>query len=497
VKALRLASVTAVLAAHIVLAAPFADAVQGGTLDGGPRFMWQTNGTVFALAVVDGVLYAGGDFTSVRPPGSPPGTNEVPREHLAAFTEGGKLLPFHPGLDGRVSSLAGSADGSRLYAGGQFQHVGNVYRNHVAAFDTATGLLVSSWRPSVNGPVTALATRGAAVYLGGNFTSVSGASRSRLAKVDAAGSLLPWTPTADGPIYAIAVSKTQDGWRILVGGNFFHLDGRSQAKIGSVGPILGALKRWDFQPVPTTGKVKTIVVDAAGNAYAGVESTGTYLFEGTFSAEAATGAERWLDDCKGATQSIVLVRNFLYVGSHMHGCSGVEGGPVETNPRTWHHLVAEDPASGAIEHFFPNTNGNPLGPRALATDGTQLFVGGDFGRVNNQPRQGLARFGPPPPDTTPPGRPAEPSATSPSKGTVRVTGATVNDFDDGALTYDLFRDCVGARVDRVVVTSVPWSHPAYTLEDTGLTSGSHHSYCVTVSDGTSVRRSPPVTLTVR
>src|SRR5207247_10588713 len=140
-------------------------------------------------------------------------------------------------------------------------------------------------------------------------------------------------------------------------------------------------------------------------------------------------------------------------------CRGVDGGPPETSPRTWHHIVSEDPATGAVQHFFPNTNGNPLGPRAMATDGTQLFVGGDFGRVNNQPRQGLARFGPPPPDATPPARPAAPSATSPSKGVVRVTGKSVNDIDDGALTYSLMRDCTGSPVDLGVVTSAPWSQP--------------------------------------
>jgi hypothetical protein len=250
------------------------------------------------------------------------------------------------------------------------------------------------------------------------------------------------------------------------------------------------LEPWDFQPVPTTGQVKTIVVDGAGNAYAGVESTGTMLFEGTFSTVAATGAERWLDNCQGATQSIVLIGPYLYVGSHMHFCSGVDGGPPETNPRTWHHLVAEAPATGAIQHFFPNTNGNPLGPRVLATDGTRLFVGGDFGRVNNKPQQGLARFGPPP-DTTPPGAPAAPSATSPSAGTVSVSGSSVNDFDDGALTYRLYRDCSGSQVAQAMVTSEPWAHPTYTLTDSGVPSHTTHAYCVKVTDGTFTRTSPP------
>ena len=47
--------------------------------------MWQTNNTVWALDVANGVVYAGGQFTSVRPPGSALGTGEVARNRIAAF----------------------------------------------------------------------------------------------------------------------------------------------------------------------------------------------------------------------------------------------------------------------------------------------------------------------------------------------------------------------------------------------------------------------------
>jgi hypothetical protein len=469
-----------------------AHAVQGGTLDGGLKPIWQTNGTVYALAVVGDVVYAGGGFTSVRPPGSPSGTNEHSRRHLAAFSAAtGTLLGFSPDLDGRVSSMAAGPNGGRLYVGGRFRHVGNAFRNHLAAFDTKSGSLVSTWKPGANAPVTALATNGKAVYLGGSFTSVAKQPRSRLAAVSVSGSLLPWTPDADAIVYAIAVVETSVGTRVLIGGKFDRLAGVTQHKIGSVGPVTGAPKRWDFQPVPSAGQVKTIVVDQAGNAYVGVETAEAHRFEGTFSAVAATGVKRWLDDCQGATQSIVLLRGHLYVGSHVHGCNDVAGGPAETDPMTWHHIVSENPATGAFQHFFPNTNGNPLGPRVLATDGVRLFVGGDFGFVNTRQQQGLAKFGPPPPDTTPPGKPAQPTTVSPTTGVVAVAGRTVNDLDDGALSYGLLRDCEGSELDAVVVTSEPWSHSSVTLRDRGLPSGSKHTYCIRVSDGTSARTSAP------
>ena len=48
--------------------------------------MWQTNNSVQALAVANGVVYAGGDFTRVRPPNTATGApSEVVRNRIAAF----------------------------------------------------------------------------------------------------------------------------------------------------------------------------------------------------------------------------------------------------------------------------------------------------------------------------------------------------------------------------------------------------------------------------
>ena len=46
---------------------------------------WQTNAPVRAIAVVGGIVYIGGNFTSVRLPGRPIGSGEIARSHLAAF----------------------------------------------------------------------------------------------------------------------------------------------------------------------------------------------------------------------------------------------------------------------------------------------------------------------------------------------------------------------------------------------------------------------------
>ena len=100
--------------AWFVMVAPLpAGAIEDNTLNAAPRPLWQTNAPVWALAVTGGKLFAGGGFSSVRPPGSPAGTNETPRSFMAAFDTGtGNLLSFfNHTFDGRVQAPAVSPDG--------------------------------------------------------------------------------------------------------------------------------------------------------------------------------------------------------------------------------------------------------------------------------------------------------------------------------------------------------------------------------------------------
>jgi hypothetical protein len=480
-----------------------ARAMEANTVVANASSTWQTNGTVWSLAYAHGVVYASGDFTSVRPPGAAAGTGEVARNHLAAFNATtGELLPFNHNLNAKAWVMTPSADGSTLYIGGDFTTVDGVGRSRLAAFDTATGAL-TSWAPKASGPVRGVAVHGSTVYVSGSFNFVnSTVGRKNLAAFSTAGALLPWAPTADLTVFRIAVAP--DGSRVFVGGYFTVLNGIARRGTGALDPSTGATLPWASANVlpPHTGTctsdIKDIRVDN-NNVYFAAEGTGGGCFDGTFAARQSDGALVWKNTCLGATQAIEIIGDFLYKGSHAHDCSSVGSFPQVPTAGA-RHLLVQKLSDGSLGPWYPNTSGNPLGPRAFATDGTQLFVGGDFGTVNNKAQQGFTRFGGPP-DLARPRAPKVPKASSTTAGQVRLNWLATTDDDDETLVYRVYRD--GAATP--VFTSAPtrstfWILPTLSFTDTGLTPGSTHSYKVDAKEANgpnvSTSKSPAVTITV-
>jgi outer membrane protein assembly factor BamB len=224
--------------------------------------------------------------------------------------------------------------------------------------------------------------------MGGTFGRINGVIRNNLAAVTDTGTLLPLSADLDG--WVRAITTTPAGSRLIVGGGFSHVNGQTHRAIVSLDSSTGAIRPW-AATIPTCSEVTTLIHDSS-RVYVGGEGTGGGCFDGFFASNPDTGREVWRDNCRGATQALVLLGGVLYVGSHAHNCGSVLcGGFGETSPR---HLLAVNSADGCISSTWrPNTNGKPLGPYALATDGRRLFVGGDFTSVNNLAQQGFTRFG--------------------------------------------------------------------------------------------------------
>ena len=464
-----------------------------GALVGAPSSSWQTNGVVWALAHANGVIYLGGDFTSVRPPGAAAGTGEVPRNHLAAFDAAtGELLPFDPNVDAPVRALVASSDGTKLYAGGDFRTVGGVARTRLAAFDTASGTLIAGWKPTAWASVKALEFSGGTVYVGGAFGTMSGQARSRLGAVDAnTGALRDWAPAADDTVYAIAAAD--DGSKLFVGGRFTTMNGQAQHAIAALDLVSGASLPFPAASAipPVTGACESVVKDLTTDAttvYVADEGSGGGCFDGTFAASVAGGSLMWKNSCLGATQAVEKVGSWLYKGSHAHDCSSVLGGFPQVLSGQAYHLLAQNPPDGLLGPWYPNTNGQPLGPEVFATDGQQLFVGGDFTTVNSKGQQGFTRFQASP-DITPPVKPPTPKVASVEPGTVKIVATGTYDRDDDQLSYALLRDGSSTPIATWTASSKPWSIPTFVRFDSGLAPGSSHTYRLQVSDDGNVLKS--------
>ena len=211
------------------------------------------------------------------------------------------------------------------------------------------------------------------------------------------------TPSFDDTVDALAVSS--DGSQVVVGGYFSHVDGLAQSADGTTvynkAAIVGGVTSSTpgaLEPMPADGMavppgtdsaringcssdVKDVVI-SGGVAYLANEGTGIDCFDGTWAVNLGGGSLKWVNRCSGATQAVEVVGAYLYKGSHTPRLP-VAATPtaIRELPQVAHHavrhLLSENLSNGFLGPWYPNTNAGPnLGPRAMATDGRQLYVGG-------------------------------------------------------------------------------------------------------------------------
>ncbi len=474
----------------------------------------QINGVVWDQVIVGNTVYVAGDFTLARPAGAAPGTEEVPRSYLLAYTlSTGVLTSWAPVLNAQARALDVSPDGSRLYAVGQFTSVNGVTRNRVVAFDTATGAVISSFAGSANGQVYAVTASASTVYIAGTFTAASGVQRTGTAAAFSAatGAVLPWAPSIEGG-RAFALEVSPDGSKVVIAGNFTSLNGSSNPGYGqgAVDTSSGASLPWAVNSIIRNAGKDAAVYNLDSDASSVYSSVYTFgpggNLEGAYKAAWADGALEWVQDCRGDEYSIAVASGVVYVAGHPHNCGNVGGFP-QTQPWTWHRGVAFTAATtGTLPagnlwgkpqptalHFFPNINqgahtGQLQGPWSVAANSNYVVYAGEFTEVNYKPQQGLVRFAVKSiaPNKDGPelsGAAWVPDVVPMAEGAVRVSITTNTDRDNETLTYRIVRDGNTALpVYTTTVNSSFWNAPTITFADTGLTPGATYNYRVSATD---------------
>lgn len=523
------ATVGLTLAGLVTFVAPVsadvpAPPAQPETVSADPLPTVQIDGVAWRQEIVGNTVYVGGSFANARPAGAAPGTSLSPRANLLAYNlQTGELITnWAPTTNSDVHDISVSPDGSRLYIAGSFSQVSGQTRYRVAAFSTATGALLSSWAPVVNGRVDAIKATDSTVYFTGEFTSVGGAARTKVAAVTAStGAVLPFNATVEGGYGGKGIEISPDGGKVVFDGSFTAVNGSTNPGrgIAALDSNTGASLPWLMNSVLRDGggAAAFMSLDSDGDSvygtgfdYGGTAEDG---FEGSFRANWSDGSLVWMEDCHGDSYDVAAVGDVVYTASHAHYCGNIGGYP-ETNPRSYHHtlafskaptgpLITADPLgyrsftgqqAPSLLHWFPTWDiGTYTGisQAAWTVTGNSEYVlyGGEFPKVLGVKQQGLVRFAT---KAIAPNKvgPRDQStgwvlnATSVRQGQVRLSWLANHDPDDPSMHYSLYRRDLGTSTPIYQTDAVSnfWTKPRMSFNDRAVTAGQTYQYLIRATD---------------
>lgn len=465
---------------------------------------WQTNGTVWQVAMSQGRAVVGGTFSQIRPGAGQSGSART-LQSLAILNaatgepDACQLPVAFSGGTASVYAVRAAPDGNTVFIGGQFTSVGNVAVSRLAEINVSTCTVTPFRVSGISSYVLEVLPTANAVYFGGVFQTVGGQTRRSFAKVDRAGALqTAFVANASGAtqdLYSTtivpdknargdALALSPDGTRLAIGGDWFDVNGSATHSFAVVDSTTGAVVRtWPASTVGPTSRTKMISTDGT-RFYVAQEGFNGY--DGSLAYNWSDYSQAWRDNCAGATQAVYPYQGLLFEAHHHHDCSAQ--GMFPDGRRTFLSVThAADPTQLHIG-WLPELNdgtGEGIGPRDIAI-GTgsnatpYLWVGGEFTRVNGASQQGLTRFSP-----TDTGAPPTPTiaARAITPGAVQVNIRGVYDPDDSDLTYAVYR---GNDTTNPVWTGVAQSKHWYryqaTFVDTNVTPGTSYTYRVRAID---------------
>jgi hypothetical protein len=272
----------------------------------------------------------------------------------------------------------------RLLLGGGFTAIGATPRNRLAAVNSTSGALDPAWAPSADSIVHALrlSPDGTGVFVGGAFANIGTSVRSRLALLSATGDGTvdaTWKPVADADVSALSLSA--DGSRLFAAGAFTRLGGAKRNYLGAVATTgAGALDAWDPNAsMPAVAVASSATALFAGGTFASVNGTARTNMAAF---DAATGAlvPDFVADTDNTVRAIVSSADgtILYIGGLFK----------KVNGQVRYRLARLNATTGAVASgWAPKVSAEV---KALALAGTKLYLGGAFSTVNGSTRKRAA-----------------------------------------------------------------------------------------------------------
>ncbi|MEM9857351.1 MAG: T9SS type A sorting domain-containing protein [Bacteroidota bacterium] len=333
----------------------------------------QPNGPVFvSISDESGGYYIGGSFTKV---------GNFDRPYLAHINSNGQVTSWNPSPDNVVRALALSGD--IIYVGGFFQNVGGLSRQYLAAVDVNGN--ITPWAPTADSPnIDVIATDGSTIYVGGSFNSINNTFQNRLSALDINGDLIPtWNANVGGGGFTVMDIAIKDGI-IYLAGSFTVVNSEGRNRLAAVDQT-GTLTNWNPS---ASGIVRSI--DFEGDiAYIGGDFTSITTSTGTFSRKHLAAVDlsgevtSWdpnvfFTTTQNAVLALSTSNGIIYVGGNftaVQGQSRIRAAAINT--------------SGVIQDWNPLASSTV---RAITATNDGVYVGGSFTSIGGVPRNGLAAF---------------------------------------------------------------------------------------------------------
>ena len=355
------------------------------------------NGSLSALALsYDGsAIYISGNFTTV---------NGVSQKYVAAVlsTDGSLVSSFNPKTNSNALAIAYSSDGNKLFLGGNFSTVNTIPINNLAAVSTA-GEININFNPNPNGSISSmlLSGDGSKLYLAGFFGSIGTTSpitRNRVASIlTSDGSVVSnFNPNANQAVRCLAISK--DETKIYIGGAFTSLNGQARSKVAAFNTVDGTLDS-TFNPLTIS----------AGNGAAGIytltlSQDESLLYIGgplsSVGGVARVGIAA-LNSSNGtlATSFQAIINSGANIFSTVLSPDGntlyLGGTMTSVGGVSTSGIAAVQASNGSLDANFtlPTLSSSGfINNLKLSKDGNSLFISGSFNTVNGLSRPGIAQL---------------------------------------------------------------------------------------------------------
>lgn len=386
---------------------------------------WHANGMVRAIAQVGDRVYLGGRFTELRELSiQKSGGATISVANLGAFdtATGTGLSDFAPVVAGAKNPTiyAMAVWNQRLFVGGKFSSIDGVSVKNLAAIDVDTsspsyGDVITSFKPKPTGTVWALDANGSSLYVGGKFNHVGGVSHPNVARFSIAPS---GTTTLDASWNVGTAGTTAEGGRLrdiqidpdhagsvyLVGHFYTVTDSVATYNlrdIARIGP--GGLVDPVFSPPQSSFGVSNFGLSAYVDAASDRVFLGTGGSDWVASYSTVSGALGWKTDTNGQAQAVTMMGGALIVGGHFKFAAYKPGylscgsmpDPAFCAERT--RIAAFDPSNGWLDlEWVPTVTGhyNGVWRTVPSSDGLQLWIGGELKFVSGIQHSYVARLSP-------------------------------------------------------------------------------------------------------